>query len=245
LSYEGLIRSEFEYDLGQTTVLIALYGSTKSPLLFFNMHDDENTAVEAAMDILPESGGSLLSLEHSGERLIQFSLNGIVYRFDPNRIFTGTGARLTLERYGPFSIEAFEVVRAFAQHLVEHYGLMERPVIVTVHNNTEGTYSAESYLPGAEYAGDAREVYLHPAADPDDFFFVTDSRLFELLKEKGFNVVLQDNQRVTDDGSLSVLAGKAGIPYVNVETQHEHLQEQKRMLRALYEVLPSVESPSE
>lgn len=231
------------YELGESTVSIVLSRSNDSSLLFFNMHDDENTAIEAATEILPEMGGSLLHLEHSGERLIEFTLEGTVYRFDPNRIFTEGGARRTLLRYGPFSLEAFQMVRAFAEHLVDFYQLDRRPVIITIHNNTEGSYSAESYRPGGEYENDARDAFIASGCDPDDFFFVTDAEHFRLFKREGFNVVLQDNERVTDDGSLSVLAGRAGLPYINVEAQHEHLAEQKQMLRVLYRVLALVQSP--
>lgn len=234
-----------EYALGESSVSIVLFDWSESPLLFFNMHDDENTSVEAAIEVLPEKGGSLLHLEHGGERLIEFVLEDTVYRFDPNRIFTDTGARLTLQRYGPFSTKAFQIVRRFARHLVERYRLEERPVIIALHNNTEGTYSTESYLPGGEYADDASDVFLKPESDPDDFFFVTEAELFQRFKGEGFNVVLQDNERVTDDGSLSVLAGQAGIPYINVEAQHEHLEKQKEMLRVLYGILASIQSPGQ
>jgi D-alanyl-D-alanine dipeptidase len=51
------------------------------------------------------------------------------------------------------------------------------------------------------------------------------------------NVVLQDNRQVTDDGSLSVYCGKWGIPYVNVEAQHEHLEQQLQMLKVLLRII--------
>ncbi len=79
----------------------------------------------------------------------------------------------------------------------------------------------------------AARVHLEPGRDADDFFFVTDPGWFDRLAALGFNVVLQDNTGVTDDGSLSVLAGRLGIPYVNVEAQHGHVKTQRRMLEAL------------
>ena len=38
-------------------------------------------------------------------------------------------------------------------------------------------------------------------------------------------------------GSLSVLAGLKGIPYVNVEAQQGHLREQRKMLGALFTLI--------
>ena len=40
----------------------------------------------------------------------------------------------------------------------------------------------------------------------------------------------------TDDGSLSVYAGQRGRPYVNVEAQHGHAREQRRMFEALMDL---------
>src|SRR5690606_27170642 len=94
-----------------------------------------------------------------------------------------------------------------------------------------------SYLPGATYAADAEAVHLAPTEDADDFFFVTDRPLYDALARAGFNVVLQNNATVTDDGSLSVLAARRGQRYVNVEAQHGHTAQQRRMVEALVRVL--------
>jgi D-alanyl-D-alanine dipeptidase len=84
---------------------------------------------------------------------------------------------------------------------------------------------------------DASDVHLVAEQDPDDFFFVTDRMVYNDLKELGFNCVLQNNEKVTDDGSLSVYCGTRNICYVNVEAQHGHLEQQVAMLRALVGVL--------
>src|SRR5690606_20180028 len=127
------------------------------------------------------------------------------------------------------------LTRLFGDALVAVY----RPdsLVVTLHNNTPDAYSALSYAEGGTYERDAEAVHLAPGADPDDFFFVTDRSLFARLAVEGFNVVLQDNEAVTDDGSLSVWAARRGLPYVNVEAEHAHLDEQRRMLESLAAVL--------
>jgi hypothetical protein len=201
------------------------------------MHDDENTAVEAGLLLLSQRGGRLLELRHTGERLIEFSIAGQQYRIDPNRIFTDEGARKTLQRYSSYSPAAFRAVRGFANQLLSVYGLDQSELILTLHNNSEAEYSLQSYLPEGEYADDASQVHLEDGSDPDDFFFVTAPHLFEAFRDSGFNVVLQDNANVSDDGSLSVLAGAKGIPYVNVEAEHGKLEEQIKMLQAVYEVV--------
>ncbi len=58
----------------------------------------------------------------------------------------------------------------------------------------------------------------------------------ELLKEQEINAVLQ-SKSAKDDGSLSVYADKKNIPYINVEAEHGHVEEQARMLKALKDTI--------
>ena len=60
------------------------------------------------------------------------------------------------------------------------------------------------------------------------------------MSSEGHNVVLQDNDKVTDDGSLSVLAGRAGIPYINVEAEDGHLQQQVEMIKTVYSAVAAL-----
>lgn len=214
--------------IGDLEVKVVVY-KRPGKLTFVNLHDNENTSVEAAIVAIDSLGGTLLQLQHTGERNLEFKLEGTKFIADPNRIFTDEGARATLKKLGPYSEEALKAVRTFADGLVDSLNV---DVIYTLHNNTEMGYSAKSYLD--EYKTDAEEVFINPAMDEDDFFFVTERSFFDQLKVKGYNVVLQNNETVTDDGSLSVLAGQRGIPYINIEAQHGHLKEQVEMLYVLY-----------
>lgn len=228
--------SEKVYMVGDREVRVLEHVCGNSEMTVFNMHDDENTAVDAALQVIRKRGGRLVELRHSGERLISFRLGTESYRVDPNRIFTDQGLKDTLEKYSSWSRPAFDAVRTFALNLLEDYGLDNTGLIITAHNNGKGEYSAASYLPGAVYETDAAEVCAAEGADPDDFFFVTAAASFKKLKESGFNVVLQDNESVIDDGSLSVLADRKGISYINCEAAKGHLQEQIRMLEAIWEM---------
>ena len=187
---------------------------------------------------------------HEGGRNVAFERGARRYAFDPNRIFTDAGALATLRRLNrtdstvaDIDPEVVEVVRRFAEALLDSVGLDTLRQVVALHNNTDEQYSARSYLPGAEYASDAADVHLEPGSDADDFFFVTERTLFDRLRAEGFNVVLQHNAAVTDDGSLSVFAARAGIRYVNVEAQHGHRAEQERMITVLARVLASTDGP--
>jgi D-alanyl-D-alanine dipeptidase len=207
---------------------------------FVSVHDDEETAVEAAGDVLRARGGRRLELRHTGAREIAFRIGAVDHRIDPNRIFTPAGRRATLESLSTWSQPADDVVAAFADELLSTLAVDDVDLVVAIHNNTSDRYAATSYAPGGPLAADAARVSLRPGGDADDFFFVTDAAIFSALADRGHTVILQNEATVTDDGSLSVWCGRMGIPYVNVEAEHGHREEQAAMLRDLLDAVTAV-----
>ncbi len=224
------------FKLGDSTVTFKTYFAGKESIIYFNMHDDENTAVEAAKQVLDKTDARLIEIQASGDRLISFNLDTVVYRFDPNRIYTSLGRMKTLKKYSTYSPEADSVVEQFANYITGNL-LKNTSLIVTLHNNSPDNYSILSYAQSGEYETDAAEVFVNKNQDPDDFFYVTEKKFFDKISQKGFNVLLQDNSKVTDDGSLSVYCGKNGIEYINVEAEKGHLVQQKEMILALQELI--------
>lgn len=227
--------------LGNLTVTLATHRAPGAEgqvtVNALNLHDDESTSVDAARTVIAELGGRVVEIQHSGDRNLTFTLGGRVFKADPNRIFTDAGRRKTLAALSTDAPAARSALSTFADSVLAHY-TSERPsVVVTLHNNTENNYGTRDYLRGGQYFNEAAATTLQDGADPDDFFFVTDRPIYDALVAKGFNVVLQDNDAATDDGSLSVWAAQNGVPYVNVEAQHGHAEEQARMLRALAQIL--------
>lgn len=212
-------------------------GLTRFPLNALNLHDDEGTSVEAALDVIRQRGGRVVELVHSGERNVTFSAGGETYQADPNRMFTPAGRARTLGAHSTADERGEAALAALADSVLAVYAAEPPAVVVTLHNNTDANYSARSYEPGAVYAADAAAVTVHTGTDPDDFFFVTDRELYGALVAEGFNAVLQDNDAATDDGSLSVWAAREGVSYVNVEAEHGHRQSQAAMIAALLDVL--------
>lgn len=228
------IRQEiFPYRIGATDLKIVVSKTSSKPskFVYFNMHDNENTSVEAVVEIIKKYGGTLVELQNGGERLIKFSLKDNRFTFDPNRIFTVDGIKKTLKFSGDSSIESQTEVVKFAGKL-ESY-LKKVRLIIAVHNNTDENYSIKSYEKDGEFAADAKLVNINSEIDADDFFYVTEKTSFERLKEKNQNVALQNNAQVTDDGSLSVYCGRNKIAYINVEGEHGHLRQQTEMLEIL------------
>ncbi|WP_420454566.1 hypothetical protein [Rubrivirga sp.] len=245
---DSLATTDLAVTLGEGTVGVRVHtapitdplgspGFERFPLNALNLHDDEGTSVEAALDVIGRRGGRLVELVHTGERNVAFTVDGQTVRADPNRMFTPAGRARTLASLSQADAAAEAALAAFADSVLAVYAAVPPAVVVTLHNNTEANYSAASYAPGAEYADDAEAVTVHDGTDPDDFFFVTDRALYAALAARGFNAVLQDNAAATDDGSLSVWAAREGVPYVNVEAQHGHRAEQAAMIDALLDVL--------
>lgn len=218
--------------LGDSTINLVLHDTSISGLTYLNLHDDENTGVQAALDIIKKFGGQVFELRHSGRRNITFKLDGVEYEFDPNRMFTDTGLTDSLERFGPVSDEAVAAVRSFANDLLEQVKPFELQVMVTLHNN-DGIFSIESYAAAGLYEADAQQVSINNEKDPNDFYFVTENDIFDYLAQLEQNVVLQDNVNVTDDGSLSVWCGSHQIPYVNTEVQIGHRRTHSEMLQLI------------
>jgi len=212
----------------------------RTRIFFFNLHDNENTAVEAAAQIIATHGGTLLEFRHDGERLISFDVGTDHFKFDPNRMFSAVGIAKDLIKHGPDSPQAREAVAGFGRRIVNEYIEPNRKLVVTVHNNTnDGGLTVNSYVANT---GETAEVFSSPDQDIDDFFIVTEKDFFTKLKSRGFNVVLQDTERIKsddslDDGSLSIYCGRNGIPYVNVESEHGHLEQQVKMLEAIDEIV--------
>jgi len=222
--------------IGETNVHALVYQQGQPSPTFINVHDDENTSVEAGVVVIDETSGRVIELVHGGQRHLRFTVDGQEYAVDPNRIFSDAGIRATLERQGEYSRAAHWAVERFARQFLERFALQRERVIVALHNTVDGNYSIESYRPGAQHAA-AAALHISTNRSRFDFFYVTDQRFFDYLKQRDFNVVLQNNARVPDDGSLSVYCATKGIPYLNIETELGQLDRQIEMVRAARQML--------
>src|ERR1700721_1083092 len=94
------------FELGDTKITAQIHQNKSAQPTMLNVHDDEDTAVDAGRLNILESGGRVIELTHSGERLITFVLDGEKYVFDPNRIFSEAGIAATLKEHSTYSKEA-------------------------------------------------------------------------------------------------------------------------------------------
>lgn len=214
---------------------ITEYGDKKD-IVFINLHADETTSVESAKKILETRGGFLIRFDNDEKRNIHFRIKDQSYTVDPNRIFSRQGIERTLARSKNSSPEAIAEVEKLASRLLSLIP-NENTCVIALHNNTEGRLSIQSYMPGNEFAADAQEVFANHSKDPDDFFLTTDSLLFQQLSALEYNMVLQDNARVQQDGSLSVYFGEKNLCYLNCETEHGKLAIYNEMLLAALQMI--------
>jgi hypothetical protein len=225
------------FRIGETIIPVKVfhYGEPGG-IVCINLHDNENSSLEAAQELMMNQPGILLKIENHDQRVVKFRLRGVTYAFDPNRIFSKTGIEQTLREnrhYNPaaaFEIEKF--AKSFLALIPE-----ETNCVIALHNNTNEAYSVKSYLKGHERQHDALEVYRDSLQDPDDIVFTTDSIVYRRMADYGYNSILQDNEHVKQDGSLSVYFGGLGRRYVNVETEHGKKMQYAEMLGKLLNFL--------
>lgn len=214
------------------------YGD-KNDIVFINLHDNEVSSVDGAKKILENHGGLLIKIENKNKRNVSFRLDDRSYTFDPNRIFSKIGIKLTLKRFGNISNQAEREIEGFASKLLQIIS-PDIHCVIAVHNNTNNGFSIGDYLPGKEKASDARQIKIADGQDPDDFFLTTDSLLFQLLSAKNYNTILQDNLKALHDGSLSVYCGERNIRYINCETEQGKIKQHEEMLETAIECIKNL-----
>ena len=213
--------------------LVHYLGSLDSNFIFINVHEDEQTSIDALRIFAVEHPINYLYLHHKQTRRVFFEMNNILFNIDPNRMFTDAGRKKTLLMGEKWSNEAQKAVQIFSMDVLRH--VKDAKVIVALHNNTANNYSIQSYMQDSSEAQNTAALFINPKMDPDDFIYTTHRDFFEYFKSKKVNAILQDNSRFVDDGSLSVYCGIHSLPYINIETEHGHLKEQIQLIQMLYD----------
>jgi hypothetical protein len=219
------------HKLGDRTIQVKTYqyGNSKD-IVYINLHDDEVTSVNAAKRLLQIESGVLIRIDNFKTRNVKFKLKGKYYTFDPNRMFSRVGIIQTLTMFGHVSMEAVDEVDKFAKRILDL--IPQNPAcIIALHNNTNGKFSINSFLPGQMREHDAKDLSINKDEDPDDIFLTTDSILFRKLADDQYNSIYQDNENAKRDGSLSIYCGEKSIRYVNCETEHGHDIQYQQMIQ--------------
>ncbi len=220
------------YKLGERVIQVKTfqYGDAKD-VVYVNLHDDEMTAINGTKKLLEKKGGLLIKIENYRTRNIKFKLDGKYYTIDPNRMFSRAGIARSLLIFGRTNPKAIDEIEKFANYILQL--IPPNPSwIVALHNNTNGRYSINSYIPGGDKQKDAKGVNVNNDLDADDFFLTTDSVLFDRLASQKYNAIWQDNVNAKKDGSLSIYCGERNIQYINCETEHGRQPQYDEMIVA-------------
>jgi hypothetical protein len=202
-----------------------------------SLHDDEDTSAKAGMYSVERNGGRVIELVHSGAKFVKFKLQGRENEFDPNRIFSDAGIESTLRIQNSLTPEAIRAVKAFARAFLDAFALEREPVLIGLHNTVEGTVSVDNYSPDGEFGVETADYHVSTERSPFDFFYVTDQVFFDYLRDRNYNVVLQNNPPLTDDGTLSAHCSKLGIPCINIEAEMSHFEEQQKMILSVRQMI--------
>jgi hypothetical protein len=232
----GTVLSEKVFNLGGENIRFLIRNpNDQSGVLYFNMHDNENTCVAATDSLLTRAEGKFIELKYKGSRRVGgFTKDRKQFWIDPNRIYTDLGIYKTLQMHNTYSVEAKKQVRLLSEFIVDSL-LAEADFIVAVHNNSKG-YSIEKYMPDSAFHDSAEKVHYNRSKSPHDFFYVNDPAHFEYFKNMGYNTILQ-SKNPDDDGSLSVYCANKNIPYINIEALEGHFAQQLDMLMVLQKLL--------
>ena len=197
---------------------------------YLHVHGNEATARDVLVEHMKSFRGTAY-LVKSDTRMVPLG----ALRIDPNRMFSGVGARQNMHRFNAYPSEAY------VQNALDYLDrdrhkfldkILPKPggLLIVLHNNGAG-YSVNDELEGS----DAQS--LPDAARPREFMLTTQWGEFNALKASPFNVVLQ-TAGAPDDGSLSRRCARMGVRYINIEAALGQYERQKEMLNWIEQNLP-------
>ena len=196
----------------------------KSPNRYIWIHGDEQTAKMALEYHLENYGGTAFMIQNE-KREISYKSTIV----DPNRIFSRIGAYHALRKFKP-GWEKGTLKKALDELDIDRIKFLDllmpskEALLISVHNNFRG-YNIE------HERGKSQRISIKKGQDLRDFFLCTNKKDYDILEKSPFNVVLQNKLPDNDnDGSLSWVALRRNVRYINVETRLGYLSKQKQML---------------
>ncbi len=236
LNQQPLLAQVKPIKLGKTQIeLRQFFNADNNKMLFLNVHQDEQTSIDAIQTFAKDIPLNFAYLHHQSTRLVKYQIGKHYYTIDPNRIYTKQGRLNTIKSDCKHTLKSRIAAKKLAKHIIKL--ISNYNIVITLHNNSDVNYSIKSYLPGGDEAQNTANVYINPNMDTDDFIYTTHKPYFNYLKQANYNVILQDNTNFVNDGSLSVYCGINNIPYINIEAQLGHFDEQLELIKVVYEML--------
>ena len=234
LTDERLCLSELDFAENGVTWQITVIDNTGYPIgpTMYLLHDNEDTAFDAALYGLRRYGGKIVAIE-TGERRTHEGQ-------DPNLNFGETPRSTVL-------CEDMNIRPAplFSQLMLDMRD-REPNFILTLHNNIDGYGDAggNGGISAAQTGGAFRGLLAESGMDEDDALLLAGTLPYETSRQaqrvagqflaRGVNVIYEHVTQAGNDCSFSNYAALNQIaPYYNIEAQHGHLEPQKAILDAL------------
>ncbi len=233
---QSLSKTTHTLYLGEEKVWVDIYQQAGADITLLNLHDNENTSVEAGLAFIEKHGGRLIELRHGRGREVVVRLDGVLHRFDPNRMFSDVGLRKSMKYFNNNSDEIFAFAVAFRDSVITLFDVRKGIIVIALHNNTPDKMTIKDFQSGKLYGEDTREVFINPQQDPDNFFVVTQAELFSSLSLSGYNVALRAKYP-PDRGMLIDYTERLGALHITVEAEHGKRADQEEMLEVLWEIL--------
>lgn len=193
-----------------------------------DLYNDDGMAQQLSMMMVRDEESGLVRLSNSG-RVVEADLFDKKVVFDPDAIFTSWGRRLHLKANHCWSKAADEYLQQFARFVLD-----EIPVQKTIVMMTEGE-AMSVYVSSGSQEKTVKEY--HQASLSNAGYFITgDEAIYNKLKKEGQNVVLQNDRRLEDDGSLAVYCAKTNRSFLKL-VNLEGAASATEMLEVMHEVL--------
>jgi len=191
------------------------------------IHGDEKTALLLLKRLKEKNNGTVFLIDNDKREVV---INSNV--IDPNRIFSRAGAEKNLIKMNSNTSRStidktLDMLDRDRERFFDRIKPPNSGLLLALHNNLHG-YSIHDEI------AISNEVSLKNSGHPyhHNFYICTNRDDFDVLSKSPYNVVLQETPPPAEDnGSLSCLAARKGVRYINIETRLGYLSVQTKMLQ--------------
>jgi len=199
-------------------------------------HSSELNALVAARAV---AKGPITYVAGNNDRNLKIKTYRATVQIDPNNSFCIPGIVTCFEflngRWNSLERETQDYMIGVIQKFTNEVSrrIFVGKMVLALHQNTKAGFGIKSYKNETRFSRHAAEIFINPSESNDVFAYVNTKGWFEVLKAKGWNVVLQGNKREYDDGSISYASTWQSLPYINIEVELGTATKQAKMIRAV------------
>lgn len=245
------VKNLIPFKMGRSVVFVEQLIKPGSDITYFFVHPNELTAYIALKKHINKYGGRAFLFISSGKhftariRYLIYKVKRFPFALDANRIYTDRrtikNEFLKVGYIRKFWANNIWYWRKYANHIknavwkisffYKYLAMVSPDPIVGVHDN-QGLFWVRDIFRGRNRYRIASRWYKKWRSWHADFVYVIRKKDFNYFKSQGINVILQDNKRVPNDGSMSVYFSRKKRWYMCIETGRIGIA--KRLGKALF-----------